>query len=235
MGIRLERKKKRVLIASILYRLIKLPISDRSKFKLFLNAEWMFERLIHEMSFRVYQPEDHPLRKKAFSFMFRNLKPEYTVLDLGCANGEIATRIAENVKFVVGIDKSEELIRKAKKYEVENLVFVCADGVKYLESCDRNFDVLVLSHILEHLDEPVIFLNQFKKFFRFLYIELPDFDRSAASHYREDLNLQLNYTDDDHVSEFDRDEMSDLFLNCGLTVLDSQFIFGMQRYWCAIN
>ena len=87
MGVKIKREKERVLLASLLYRLIKLPLSDRAKFKLFLNIEWMFDRLIHELSHKIYDQENHPLKKQALKFILDCIKPEDMVLDLGCSTG----------------------------------------------------------------------------------------------------------------------------------------------------
>jgi hypothetical protein len=91
---------------------------------------------------------------------------------------------------------------------------------------------LILSHILEHLDNPKDFLLEFKDRFKYIYVEVPDFDRYHLNHYRKDLNMSLIYSDDDHVYEFDRFELNELLAESGLKVLESQYIFGVQRLWC---
>ena len=73
MGIQVPREKPRSLLLSLLYRLLKLPLPSKAKFKLFLNLEWIFDRLSHEMSFRVYRADNHPVR--LFSKAFLTMKP----------------------------------------------------------------------------------------------------------------------------------------------------------------
>lgn len=233
MGVKLQRQKPRLLITSILYRMIKLPLSNNQKFKLFLDLEWMFARLAHEMSFKVYTPQLHPIREYAKKFLLDVIKERHTVLDLGCGSGDVSNIIAEKARAVVGIDHDETTIKTAsEKYQKNNLAFVCADARTYLTESDKKFDVLVLSHVLEHLDEPKDFINSFKDYFEYIYVEVPDFDRDAANHYRKDLEMKLIYSDIDHVSEFDRDELKSIFSECNLEVLRSEYIFGVQRYWC---
>jgi SAM-dependent methyltransferase len=235
MGIKIKRIKPRQMLASVLYRLRKLPLSNRSKFKLFLNLEWIFNRLSHELSFEVYNSQNHPWRKRSLDFILDFVQPEQTVLDLGCARGEITHVIAEKAKNTIGVDHSQEFIDIAQKnHRQENLEFLCMDAIDYLKNTDKTFDILILSHILEHIDEPKAFLETFKNFFRYIYVEVPDFDGTPLNHYRKDLNLPLIYSDNDHVSEFDRYELQDLFEQCNLRVLRSNYIFGVQTYWCEV-
>ena len=235
MGIKIARKKKRTILLSVFYRLLKLPLSDSIKIKLFLNLEWIFNRLAHELSFKIYSSENHPIRINTKNFLYKFLLNNLTVLDLGCSSGELSNIIAERVKKVVGIDHNEISIKKAKEaYTKENLTFICEDAKAFLEESSEKFDVLILSHILEHIDEPKEFLLNFKESFDYIYVEVPDFDKTPANHYRKDFNMKLIYTDDDHVSEFDRDELRELFGECGVQVIQSEYIFGVQRYWCKV-
>jgi SAM-dependent methyltransferase len=232
MGIRLKREKQRTLIGSIVYRLGRLPISDKRKLKLFLNLEWIFDRLVHETSYSYYPPEKHPSREKGIGFITDFIEKDYSVLDLGCSRGEITRRIAEKAKHVVGVDISRESIDKANLNTKDNLQYYCMDARQYLEESNGNFDVLILSHILEHLDEPKQFLAYYKEHFRFIYVEVPDFDRSIFNHFRKELELPLIYSDPDHVNEFDRQELRELIGECGLEIERAEYIFGVQRYWC---
>src|SRR5688500_2845956 len=105
MGIKLPRQKNRHFLLSVLYSIHKLlPFSDRKKLKLYLDLEWIFERLALETSFKHYGAEDHPIRKHALDFISRRIGPEDHVLDLGCKTGQMSWEIAEMAAHVVGID-----------------------------------------------------------------------------------------------------------------------------------
>lgn len=221
---------------SLLYRLLKLPISDKTKLWLFLDLEWIFDRLAHETSLKYYSHETHPARIHAKKFIFNFLAESHTVLDLGCKYGEISDFVAEKAKKVVGVDHDADVIKIAeKKFQRSNLSFVYADARDYLQSNNEKFDVLILSHILEHLDNPKEFLNEFKGWFEFIYIEVPDFDRYHLNHYRQELNLKLIYSDNDHVTEFDRYELKHLLDECNIKIVEANYIFGIQRLWCRVE
>lgn len=237
MGIRLKRKKPRNILFSAIYRINKiLPIGNRAKFKLYLDLEWIFNRLSLESSFKVYTDEQHPIRKYSKDFILRRITADQKVLDLGCKQGEISSFISKKANQVVGIDFDKKAIEYARRmYGGDNLNFEVGEASAWLETQNESFDVLILSHILEHLDQPKEFLKKFSRHFKYIYIELPDFDKSYLNQYRLDMGRNLIYTDDDHISEFDRYELRDLIKQCDLDIIDEQHIFGVQRIWCEVK
>ena len=237
MGIKIKRKKPKMIWASLMYRLHKiLPLTRRAKLKVFLNMEWMFDRLSKEMSFTNYTVDTHPGWVFRRQFFQKHLNENFTVLDLGCATGALTNMIAEKAKKVIGIDHNKWDIEKAKTtYKKNNLEFYHGDALEFLSNNKEHFDVLILAHILEHLDNPKEFIYAFKNYFRFIYIELPDFDSSVLNHFRKDLNMQLVYTDDDHVSEFDRFELETLLTECNIKIVESVYRFGVQQLWCEVK
>lgn len=236
MGIKLPRQKPKSRFLQIFYNLNKiLPLSDKTKFKLFLNLEWVFDRFSHEYSFKNYTPDNHPVRLHTKKFLLSMLKPEHIVLDLGCNMGDMSIYMAEKAKYVVGIDYNEKAIGTAKeKYKRDNLEFHCLEAYEYLTKGEMKFDVLVLSHILEHLDDPDDFLEKFTPFFDFIYIELPDFDKTLLNHYRKDLGLPIVYTDADHINEFDRDDLAAIIEKRNIRIVFSEYRFGVQKLWCEV-
>jgi ubiquinone/menaquinone biosynthesis C-methylase UbiE len=237
MGIILKREKRRHFLLSVIYRLSKLPfLKQKTKFKLFLDLEWIFDRLAHEKSFKLYSANKHPIRLFTTNFIFQYLTPEQTVLDLGCKYGDIAYILAEKAKKVVGIDFNAVAIETAKTlYAKSNLVFEVGDALHFLEKNTEKFDVLILSHILEHLDNPKELIIDFKPFVEYMYIEVPDFDKSYLNHYRKDFKFDLIYTDTDHVAEYDRIDMVQLLKECKLEIIASEYRFGLQKHWCKVT
>lgn len=212
-----------------------MPLGNNLKLRLYLDLEWIFDRLSHEMSFKIYKENDHPFRKYSIKFILRMINENHTVLDLGCKYGEISNALAAKSKKVIGLDFDQKAINIAnKRYKKDNLEFVVADARKYLMQTTMEFDVLILSHILEHLDNPKEFLEGIKSFFTYVYVEVPDFDKSYLNHYRKDEKVDLIYSDNDHVSEFDRFELTQIFSQCNLTVIQAEYIFGIQKVWLKV-
>ncbi|HLT74346.1 MAG TPA: class I SAM-dependent methyltransferase [Ohtaekwangia sp.] len=237
MPIKLNRSKKRHLLLSLLYKLDKLmPFSNVAKMKLYLDLEWIFERFAHEKSFKVFAMGEHPVRSLSTSFLEKHLAKEHNVLDLGCNTGELTFLISKHAGHVTGIDNNAGFIDEAiKRYSSAGIDFVCDDAEKFLQKNDRRFDVLILSHILEHLDDPQSLLAEYQKFFDYIYVEVPDFERTHLNIYRQHLGSSLIYSDADHIWEFDRRDVLSLLSSSGLTVLDCEFRLGVQKYWCSTS
>jgi len=145
----------------------------------------------------------------------------------------MTAEIAKLVREVIGVDYSDEVILAAREtHRAENLSFEVGDAIKYSTGLNERFDVVVLSHIVEHLDDPVDLLATLSRCCRFVYFEVPDFEHNALNHHRESLQRGLIYTDPDHRFEFDRKDAVTLLERCSLQILESEFLFGSQRYWC---
>ncbi len=234
MGLKFKRKKERHLLLSLIYRLNKMmPFPTKKKFKLFLDLAWIFHRLAHEASFRYYKEESHPIRNKEQDFLLQEIKPTDRVLDLGCKHGYISSIIADKAKLVVGIDYDAVAIANAQNaHSKNNLKFIVGDANKHLEETNERYEVLILSHVIEHLDEPFKLLKQIAPLFERIYIEVPDYQASLLNEYRKDLNVKLQYLDADHIYEFDRSDLHQGLKNAGIDPIKSNYIYGVQKLWC---
>lgn len=81
-----------------------------------------------------------------------------TVLEIGCGEGVLASRIADaGAARVIGIDFTPEAIETAKQIKRPNLEFKCCD---YRDlHVDHVFDIVVMEGVLEHVDDPLDTLN----------------------------------------------------------------------------
>ena len=101
----------------------------------------------------------------------------------------------------------------------------------YLHKVDQIFDVLICSHIIEHLSKPSEFLLGFKKYCKRIYIEVPDFDNSFINIIRQIIGLTPYFNDPEHVYEFSREEIEDIIIKADMRILDCEFRYGVMRYW----
>ena len=211
-----------------------LPSRDPlRRFGCLLDLEWVLARLCHEYSLRVMSPLDQPHTGEAIAFLSRRIDQTHRVLDIGCATGVIAAGVAEFAADVVGIDRAVADITAANsEHLTQNLSFEVGDAFDYLLATSSETDVVILSHVLEHGDEPGILLTRIARRCRFLYLEVPDFDHSALNRHREHLRRELIYQDPDHRYEFDRADIRSLLEKSYLRVLDLEYRYGVQRYWC---
>ncbi len=235
MGARLARRKRRNWLVSLVYGVSRLlpKLSPRGRLRVLLDLEWILERRAHEESFRVFDSGEHPVRTSSMGFLSRHLLRTDRVLDLGCKEGEMTALLARMCREVVGVDMDEMAIAVARaRTPAENVTFEHGDGVAYFHSHSRQFDVVVVSHLIEHLDDPGPLLAAAARACRSVYVEVPDFERSFTNAYRLLLGSELLYSDADHVWEFDRRELHELVSNCGLTLRDEDTTHGVIRLWC---
>ncbi len=235
MGLHLKRKKERVYLLTLVYRLSKTLffLSNKKKMSLFLTLEWIFDRLANEESFKYFSYEKHPLRFHTIKFIQQHINSSEYVLDLGSGYGDMSNKIAEFSKKVVGVDYVSGDVEIAKsRHQKENLEFVFDDAFDFLNECKDQFDVIILSHIIEHIDDPEEFLKKCIPHTKKIFIEVPDYDKTYSNHYRSILKNKLNYTDPDHVWEFNREELTSLISKTGLTIIENEFRFGVMKFWC---
>ena len=170
MGLKFERKKSRNYINSVIYKLSKIKFaSDRGKFKLYSDLEWIFSRLAHEYSVKILDKDLHPMKKGLYDFLQEKISLADTILDLGCGYGEISCKLSEGCKTVIGIDHDPAKIQRAKEScKNENVTFICGDALEFLQSNSQVYNVMICSHVLEHLDDPESLLEDYKKYFSFI-------------------------------------------------------------------
>ena len=94
-------------------------------------------------------------------FFVDNIEARDTVLDIGGRNGAVAYDVAKKAKKVVGIDLNKENIKIAKEnYLFSNIEYLVGDVTKDLPN--QKFDVIILSNVLEYIENRIEFLNKIK-------------------------------------------------------------------------
>ena len=89
-----------------------------------------------------------------------------------------------------------------------------------------HYDLIVLSHVLEHVPFPASTISEIAAIMArdtILYIEVPYEDLMREAQDATDLHARKRYWHE-HVNFFTRDSLSALIANCGLRVVDMQSI-----------
>ncbi len=100
----------------------------------------------------------YPLRRYAHRLQYKTiikyLNKDNKVLDAGCGEGVLSMLMVKSgINNVTGVDISEPNIKKAKELAIERNIdinFAIGDG-ENLPFADNSFDVVISSHVLEHL------------------------------------------------------------------------------------
>lgn len=122
-------------------------------------------------------------------FFLDNVGEGDAVLDIGCGKGELAFDVAKKAKRVSGVDFSEKYIEFAQKnYKRPNLAYVYGNALEY--EFREKFDVIILSNVLEHIEERVEFLSKIKSLAPKLLIRVPAIDRDWLTLYKKELGLE---------------------------------------------
>jgi len=167
-----------------------------------------------------YGNGEHPKhRLMAYhDFFVERIPTGSTVLDIGCGYGAVARSIAQRVRDVevTGIDLDEARLGQAiAAKNPENLKFVLGDVLEDLPS--GHWDVIVLSNILEHVEQRVDFLknviattNAGK-----LLVRVPLFERHWHNPLRAELSVNY-FSDSTHYIEHTLKQFEEEIVAAGL-------------------
>jgi SAM-dependent methyltransferase len=98
-------------------------------------------------------------------------RPERLV-EIGCGDGALLAELERRrlAGGVAGFDVSREAVRAAR---ARGLVAVEAFDGRRVPAGDRAFDVALLSHVLEHVDDPVALLREAARVAPVVIVEVP--------------------------------------------------------------
>ena len=177
-----------------------------------------------------YEGGIHPKHRliQYHQFFVSNIAPGSKVLDIGCGNGAVARSIASQVdgSFVVGVDRNLPRLSEARaKNTFQNLSF--AEGDAHRDLPGGHWNVIVLSNILEHIEDRVGLLKDIvrqAKPDKFL-IRVPHFERDWKMPLRKEVGANY-FSDEEHFIEPTLSELEGEIHAAGLSVLRSQTIWG---------
>ncbi len=133
-----------------------------------------------------------------------NIKPEWTVLDMGCGLGVVARELAAKAKKVVGIELNAESYQTASKLDIPNLDIIHGDATKY--DFSHSFDAIVLSNFLEHIYNRNSLLLRLAKISSRLLIRVPMIDRDWITLYKKEMGLPWKLNSG-HYTEYTLNEL----------------------------
>jgi len=113
-------------------------------------------------------------RYPAIKHVWGEMRQAGKVLDYGCGNGVLTYWLWSNGfgKEIMGVDVSRTGVNNAQKsFAREGLDFATIDALNSLSP--HSFDVVVSSHVLEHIDQPEIALASISEKAEWLVLEVP--------------------------------------------------------------
>lgn len=199
----MPRAKPRSLPISIAYRLKRAGqlVASKQLLMLCLNGAWLLKRFAFELSGDRFGPAFQQAALGLSEELLCSYIPENgSVIDIGCGSGRWCRVAARSARTVVGIDRDSGRIRDARALSPNsNIEYIVGDITS--ELIERKFDVALLIHVIEHIDDPDWMLRTIAQFSHTLVIEVPDFEADPLNLVRYQLGCPY-YSDADHVREY---------------------------------
>jgi glycosyltransferase involved in cell wall biosynthesis/SAM-dependent methyltransferase len=167
-------------------------------------------------------------------FFTERIRAGERVIDLGCGVGALAASIADRSgAHVTGQDWSEANLERARRAAgerglSERLAFRVGDITR--DRVPGSFDVVVLSNVLEHVNDRPGRLRMWREWYgarRFL-IRVPALDRDWRVPWKRELGVEWRL-DPTHETEYTRPQLEEELALAGLT--PSEVVTRWGEYW----
>ncbi|MBU1196116.1 MAG: class I SAM-dependent methyltransferase [Proteobacteria bacterium] len=196
-----------------------------------LNIHNYSYRAVGKLSPKIETDGLHPKHRlmKYHDWFIARIQKNWDVLDIGCGSGALAFDMRPYCKSVTAVDIVKKNIVKAKKtYAADGINYICADAVQY--DFEKKFNVIVLSNVLEHIENRVeflkkIFVNQDKNTPPVLLLRVPMITRDWISLYKKELGVEWRLDRTHHI-EYTLEQIFDEMAQAGLEVKEYNIQFG---------
>ena len=156
---------------------------------------------------------------KYHDFFTNNLEDGQTVIEIGCGYGALAHSMATKKNILLtAIDIVEKNILKAQQRFGEcNITFIHGDATTH--PFGNTFDVVVMSNVLEHIEDRVGILQKIKTTLKpsKYIIRVPLYERDWRVPLKEELGLE-HRLDPTHFTEYTLDSFQEEITSAGLHI-----------------
>jgi len=123
------------------------------------------------------------LEKELFSLCEQSGDKAPSVLDIGCATGALLSDLRNRGWRVTGVEISPcaEYAKDTRKLDVRNI------PLEENKFSNKSFDVVLASHLIEHLNDPKTFLSEIRRILKdngFCFITTPNINGFQAHLFR---------------------------------------------------
>ncbi len=161
---------------------------------------------------------------------FLHSLPKGRILDVGCGPGWLLKEMEGWEKY--GVEPNVDVARHAG-FESDVPCVYIQSSVPKLPNIQ--FDVIVMHHVIEHMEDPAEELKRVHGLLKpggILLLGTPDFDSVCARRFGENYRLLHDKT---HVSLFTRESMTRLLNDSGFTIDRLEFPFFETRHFTEEN
>ncbi len=195
-----------------------------------MSERAFYEKHYREMRSSVRQYRQISAAVKAANIMSMardtRITPLRYIVVVGCGTGDVLRHLVSKsvAELYYAVDISWECLRGLKaRPELSNVVTLLYDG-RRLPFPDRCFDLAVLSHVVEHIREPVPVILEAARVSRYVMIEVPLEDnlytRLKVALFRRDYRREIG-----HVQLFSMRSLRHLLeRGCGLRIIAMRLV-----------
>jgi len=136
------------------------------------------------------------------------------ILEIGCGDGALLFELSQQKigKKLYGVEITESLVKTVKNRKIPNLKeCVLFDGYNTHYAND-DFDLVILSHVVEHVEYPRILINEAKRIGKMIIFEVP---LEATIILKKDFVL----TSTGHINFYSYKTFRNLIQTCNLKIL----------------
>lgn len=151
-----------------------------------------------------------------FEFFDGTVSPTDRVLEIGTGSGGNLLKFKNHGCDVLGLDFDPRYLDEGRKHGLR-MEFGSLDALDQ----DAKFDIIILAHVLEHIDGPIEFLQKAITFLApkgRLYIEVPSLDNVSEGGYNYDV---LRYFQNAHTIHFTTHSFKNVCVSSGLKIVKS--------------
>ncbi len=143
------------------------------------------------------------------------------VLEIGCGDGAILERLA-SIGFgarYTGLEISPSAVRAVQEKNIPGASVELFDGYE-LRFADKQFDLAILSHVVEHVEHPRRLIEEAARAARKVFVEVP---------LEDNMRLPEDFVFDrvGHINFYNVKTIRRLVQSCGLVILGAQLSHGL--------
>ena len=155
------------------------PLPSQEENQLFYNNDSQTRNLMGETDLKLWQGKSEQDTKRRQTWLSNLISPQSKILDIGCGYVFFVDELTQHNYQAVGIDVSKERIDLAQTHLSGKFIqgWIDDDDDQFAQRYHHYFDVVTLFHVLEHISDPVTFINQCFNLVApngFLLIEVPN-------------------------------------------------------------
>jgi SAM-dependent methyltransferase len=100
----------------------------------------------------------------------KEIRPEHTLVDIGCGVGRLTRPLAARAADVWGVDVSEEMLGLARRYNagLDNVRWLLSDGESLAGIPDGSVDGVVSLVVFQHIPDPQVVMSYVREMGRVL-------------------------------------------------------------------